>query len=218
MVKPLPRYGKAINAAVLLAFVMLVVAGAVALTMHNKPTPITTSSTRSTDGNSCLLSSTGCPVGDNSSTPTPTTQTPAKTQSTPATTSTPTPNSSTYSNCYDETVHYAAVQEDVTWVQTGQTMSLPGVNGTDRICNGVVTVLSRPTNAIDYIGTGNNLEPSSITPTQPNLEPYQNTTSSNSSGLTESQAAQQCDNNLANGADASNPQAYFVSCMNQYGY
>jgi hypothetical protein len=83
LVKPFPRYGKAINAVVLLAFVMLVVAGAAALTVHNKPTPITTSPTSSTEGNNCLLSNSGCPDSDKPSTPTPTTQT-------PATTSTPT--------------------------------------------------------------------------------------------------------------------------------
>lgn len=89
-IKPFPRYGKAINAVVLLAFVMLVVAGAAALTVHNKPTPIATNPTSSTGGNNCLLSNSGCSDSKSSSTPTPTTQ-PAQTStpSTPATTTTP---------------------------------------------------------------------------------------------------------------------------------
>ena len=90
LAKPFPRYGKAINAVVLLAFVMLVVAGAAALTVYKKPTPITTSPTSNTGGNNCLLSNSGCPDSKSSSTPTPTTQ-PAQTTtpSTPATTTAP---------------------------------------------------------------------------------------------------------------------------------
>ncbi len=211
------------QSAIVRVLILLIVVGAVyggakiVKAVREKPVNLQTNS--STPGNSSGTLTVCTTVGGcdksnpKANTPsTPTTQTPAPT-------STPTPNSNNYSNnCQDETFNYATVQEDVTWLQTGQTMSLPGVNGTDRICNGIVTVLSRPTNAIDYIGTGNNLEPSSITPTQPNLEPYQNTTSATSSGLTESQAAQQCDNNLANGAGGDNPQSYYVTCMHQYGY
>jgi cytoskeletal protein RodZ len=63
--------------------------------IHNKPTPITTSPTSSTDDNNCLSSNSGCPDSAKSSTPTPTTQ-PAQTTtpSTPATTTTPKPSSS----------------------------------------------------------------------------------------------------------------------------
>lgn len=72
--------------------VLVLCAGVSALVIqhnHNKPTPITTSPTSSTDGNSCLLSNSGCSDSDKPSTPTATTQTPANIHSTPATTSTP---------------------------------------------------------------------------------------------------------------------------------
>jgi hypothetical protein len=151
-------------------------------------------------------------------TSTPTAQTPAQAQSTPATTSSSTAGSSTPSdNCTDVTVPYTTVQQDSTSVQVGQTWTLPGTNGTDRICNGVTTVIAQPFNAIEYIGTSTNLSPAPVTYTPPTLEPYQ-TQTTNSSGLTEAQATQQCQNNLANGADAADPQGYLITCMHQYGY
>jgi cytoskeletal protein RodZ len=152
---------------------------------------------------------------DTQSSPAPSTSTPTQPAQSSATTS---PSDSSSTDCTDKTVPYTTTYQDVTWIQTGQTMNLPGTNGTDRICDGNVTVITKPFNAIDYIGTGTNLDPSTVTPTQPNTEPYQNIEPSNGSGLTESQAAQQCDNNLANGADASDPQGYLDSCMQQYGY
>ena len=152
---------------------------------------------------------------DTQSSPTLNTSTPTQ----PAQSSTTaTSSGSSSTDCTDKTVPYTTTYQDVTWIQTGQTMNLPGTNGTDRVCDGNVTVISKPFNAIDYIGTGTNLEPSTVTPSQPSIESYQNTVPTNSSGLTESQAAQQCDNNLANGADAADPQGYLDSCMQQYGY
>jgi hypothetical protein len=150
-------------------------------------------------------------------TPSPALGTSTPTQATQSSTTASSSDSSS-TDCTDKTVPYTTTYQDVTWIQTGQTMNLPGTNGTDRICNDNVTVISKPFNAIEYIGTGTNLEPSTVTPSQPSTEPYQNTEPSNSSGLTESQTAQQCDNNLANGADASDPQGYLDSCMQQYGY
>ena len=104
-VEPFTRYGKAINAMVLLAFVMLVVTGATALNVHNKAKPIATSSTSNIDSNNCLLSNSGCPDSKSSSTPTTTTQTPTNTQPTPAPTSTPTPKTqATYPSFYEGVV------------------------------------------------------------------------------------------------------------------
>lgn len=85
-VKPFPRYGNAINAVVLLAFVMLVVGGAAALTVHTKkPQTVVLKQ----------ASSTNKTVSKPAATPTPTTQ-PAQTTtpSTPATTTTPKPSTS----------------------------------------------------------------------------------------------------------------------------
>ena len=90
LVKPFPRYGKAVNIVVLLGFIMLIVAGAgSALTVYNKPTHIITRPTSSTDSNNCLLNKSGCPNSDSSSTPTTTTQPAQTTPSIPATTTTP---------------------------------------------------------------------------------------------------------------------------------
>jgi cytoskeletal protein RodZ len=205
---------KPIEIAIILAVILLGIGGIVfARHEHNTDAKlnIAPSSSQSSSDSNCLLSNSGCPDNSSSSTSTSTAQT-------PKTTSTPVPDSSTPSNnCSDITIPYTTIEQDVTWVQTGQTMSLPGTAGTDRVCNGVTTVIVKPFNAIEYIGTGTNLSPTTITPPAPTTEPYQ-TETPNNSGLTESQATQQCDNNLANGADASDPQGYLITCMHQYGY
>lgn len=113
LVKPFPRYGKAINTVVLLAFVLLVVAGVgAALTVHNKPTDIITKQTSSTAGNNCLLSNSGCPDSQKSSTSAQPAQSPATT-SAPSTTTKPandtqsqdsicgSPGSAGYQECID---------------------------------------------------------------------------------------------------------------------
>lgn len=131
------------------------------------------------------------------------------------------PGDSSSTHCTDETIPFTATSEDSASLPAGQTQVVGlGKNGYNVVCDGKIVKAVQPFNIIVVTGTGanTNLEPSTITPTQPNIEPYQNTPSTNSSGLTESQAAQQCDNNLANGADASDPQGYLDSCMQQYGY
>jgi len=70
---------------------------------------------------------------------------------------------------------------------------------------------------IEQVGTGTTSSSSSSTTGQLQTSTCQGSTSRNN-GLSESQAAQQCDNNLANGADGSDPQAYLDQCMHQYGY
>lgn len=217
-IKPFPRYGKAINAVVLLAFVMLVVAGVgAALNIYNKPTPITTSPTSSTDDNICVLGSSGCSDSQNSSTTTPTTK-PAQTAtpSTPATTTSP--QSSTDSTTSDCTVKYLppppTTYEDTNLLPQGQTQQASqGGGGDEYICSGKPTRVYLGIAPVVWVGTGTSSSSSTSQGSTPT-----NSAPTSGSGLTEAQAAQQCDENLANGADSSDPQAYLDQCMHQYGY
>ena len=176
---------------------------------HSKPVANVSNNESDTSGEPplCLEGDTNCLQSSNNS--------PGTKQPTPTTNSS---SSTSSNNCSYKTFPYATLQQDVTWLQIGQTMTLPGVNGTDGICDGKVTVVSKPVNAIKYIGIGTNLSPSTINALQPNITP-QVSSSGNEGGLTESQAAQQCYDNIANGTGGNDSQqSYFTTCMHRYGY
>ena len=171
----------------------------------------------------CVAGDSGCPNPNNTlvSVPSATTKatyTPTP-LSTPAASSDPSnsvshPSSSTAGNdCTDSTLTYTTTYQNVTWLPVGQTEAQGGMNGSALFCKGESPVIAKPINQIIYVGTGTVSSSSGQA---------QSTTSqgsiSGNSGIPESQAAQQCDNNLANGADASDPQSYLDSCMQQYGY
>ena len=138
----------------------------------------------------------------------------ASTLSTPATTTAPqSSNDSTTSGCTTKTLPIPpATYEDTSLLPQGQTQqTTPGVMGYESICNGKTTVITHGIAPIIFVGTGTSSGSSTS-------QGSTTGTSSNNNGLTESQAAQQCDDNLANGADSSDPQAYLDQCMHQYGY
>jgi cytoskeletal protein RodZ len=152
----------------------------------------------------------------NQSLPTPDNTTPTTTQPTQSTTpaksiTTPSSSASSATACKQTTIPYGITYQDDPSLPAGQTQTIGGMLGIQLTnCNGKTTTIP-PTNATEFVGTG-------TSSTAPTTGQSQTNTSQGNSGLTESQAAQQCDNNLANGADASDPQGYLITCMHQYGY
>jgi len=145
----------------------------------------------------------------NSSTSTQPAQT--TTQSTPSTSTSP--QSSTDSTTSDCTVKYLppppTTYEDTNLLPQGQTQQASqGGDGDEYICSGKPTRVYLGIAPVVWVGTG----------TSGSSTTSQGGSTSNNNGLSESEAAQQCDENLANGADASDPQAYLDQCMHQYGY
>jgi len=144
LVKPFPRYGKAINAVVLLAFVMLVVAGAgAALTVHNKkPQTVVLKQ----------ASSTNKPVSKPAATPT-TQPAQTSTPSTPATTTKPKPDSSVSVTCQTEDIPYTTTTQYVPNEYNTYTYDEGGFNGSEMVCSdGTTEDVTPPDNKVIYVG------------------------------------------------------------------
>ncbi len=105
-IKPFPRYGKAINAVVLLAFVMIVVGGAAALTVHNKKPQTVVLKQASSTNKPVSTPATTAPTTDNNTSTQPAQTT---TPSTPTTTTTPKPSTPTT---------YPSVIDGVVWASS----------------------------------------------------------------------------------------------------
>jgi cytoskeletal protein RodZ len=143
------------------------------------------------------------------STSTPTQPLQSSTQSQPnTTTSSQSSNDSSTSGCTMETLPPPpTTYEDTDALPQGQTEQVTtGTNGLETICNGKPSVLEGDPPVV-WVGTGT----STPATTEPN----------NNSGLTEAQAAEQCQDSLASGAGGGtsvDAEEYIMDCMHQYGY
>ena len=149
-----------------------------------------------------------------SSTPSTSTTSPL-TPSLATTTAPQSSSNSPASNCTQKSVpSTTTTYENTSSLPQGQTEDMgSGFPGLEVICGGKVTKEVPPTPGVVLVGT-------SPTPTQSQTSPSQGSTSSNN-GLTESQAAQQCQDSLAGGAGGGtsvDAEEYIIDCMQQYGY
>ena len=116
--------------------------------------------------------------------------------------------------CTNLTFPYATLSQDVTWLPVGQTQTVPGMNGTDTVCNGKVTVISRPVNAIVYTGISSGSSTTEA-PQSTTVQPSQPVT--NSAGMTESQVFSYCTEQMAEG-NLGSGQSELDTCMHQHGF